>query len=158
MPRYRGLSLLETLVVLLLTSLVLMVTGWYLRRAVRLGLTPLDRGREALELASRQLLLDVEGALQVEWASGQLMLRRAPLGRPGRLPATEASWSYNVPLEEVVYHLADGQLWRNLGGRQLRLCPAEGFQVQLSADGRSLQIHLWSGSTVVRRSIYRWVL
>ena len=88
MPRYRGLSLLETLVVLLLTSLVLMVTGWYLRRAVRLGLTPLDRGREALELASRQLLLDVEGALQVEWASGQLMLRRAPLGRPGRLPAT----------------------------------------------------------------------
>lgn len=156
--RCRGLSLLEALVVLLLTSVVLLVTGWHLRRAVRLGLTPLDRGREALELASRQLLLDVEGALQVEWTSGQLRLRRAPLGRPGRLPATGAGWSYDAPVEEVAYHRADGHLWRSLGGRQLRLCPAEGFQAQPSADGRSLQVQLWLGSTVVRRNLYRWAL
>ena len=153
----RGLSLLETLVVLLLTAVVLLVTGLHLRQAIRLGMTPLDRGRESLELASRQLLQEVEGALGLQWVSGQLRLSRAPLGNPGRLPAAGTSWAFDSPLEEVRYECREGQFWRSQSGRDLRLCPAERFLVALSSDGGSLQFELAQGTTSVRRTVYRWV-
>jgi len=149
-------------VVLLLTAIVLALTGLHLRKAVRLGLAPLDQGWEPLELASRLLVRDAEGAFRVQLSGSTLELQTAALGRPNRLPAVGPVWHFDAEPYRTTYQVLDGHLIRtrhlSVGSPGLvqKLCPADNFEVELGPQANSLRFRLRSGKFQLVRRIYRW--